>query len=61
MMNATKMKQGDRFWCSWMHRYIYFRRSYFSHNRGITIYEFEDITDCLIDLNECQVAKLVKK
>ena len=61
MMSMTKMKQGDKFWCSWMHRTIFFRRSYFSKRRGITIYEFEDIADVIIDLTEDQIAKLEKR
>lgn len=44
-----------------MSRYLYFRRSYFSHLRGVTIYEFEDIADARFDLLESQVAKLKRK
>lgn len=60
-MKAVEMKKGDKFWCWWMSRNLYFRRSYFSHLRGVTIYEFEDIADARVDLLESQVAKLERR
>ena len=60
-MKVADLKRGERLWCWWMHRYLYFRRSYFSHLRGVTIYEFEDVGDAKVDLLESQVGKLERR
>ncbi len=38
------MKKGDRFWCCWLSRFVWFRRE-FVNRSGEVMYVFEDITD----------------
>lgn len=54
------MKKNDKFWCWWMSRNLYFRRSYVKYPSGVTLYEFEDISGAAFDLTEEQVGKLKK-
>lgn len=59
MMNVKELKKGSKFWCWWLSRNIYFRRTI--EDRGVTYYVFEDICDEQFKLTEDMVAKLEKR
>ena len=61
MANVEGLKKGEKFWCRWMSRNLYFVRELKNRYTGITYYVFEDITDARFDLTEEQVGKLERK
>lgn len=52
------MERGEKFWCWWMSRYLWFRRTFVNRYTGVTYYVFEDAGDAQFDLTESQVARL---
>ena len=61
MANVKALKKGERFWCWWMSRYLFFRMSYVKCFTGVTCYVFEDIADARFELTEEQVGKLERR
>lgn len=73
-MKAEDLKRGERYWCWWKSRYLYFLRSYskvatlldevpagVALGQQFTVYSFEDVDGARTTLNEEQVAKLRKE
>lgn len=57
MMTKTNLIPGAKYWCGWMHRYLWYNgRAYNGKD-----YEFTDAGDVLVTLNESQVGKLEKR
>lgn len=46
-----------RYWCWWLHRFLYYKGKY--KTRGTMIYQFKDITDEPFSLKEEDVEKLL--
>lgn len=55
------MERGEKFWCWWMSRYLWFRRTFVNRYTGVAYYVFEDAGDAQFDLTESQVAKLERR
>lgn len=51
------MKKGEKFWCWWLHRYLYYSGKAYNAKD----YEFVDICDELFVLNADEVEKLEKR
>lgn len=61
-MKGKELKKGDKFWCWWLHRYLYFVQKYESRdNLKSMCYLFEDIADVRFTLGESQLKKLERK
>ena len=52
-MNITDLKRGQKFWCSWSWRYLWYKGK-----DGSGKYIFEDAGDCIFTLDEEHVKKL---
>lgn len=61
MKNFEVLKRGDKFWCWWLSRNLYFRRAFENQATGAVTFVFEDIADAQFDLTEEQVGKLERR
>lgn len=53
-MTVKELKVGRKYWCWWMSRYIWYNgRAYNAKD-----YEFVDIADCIITLDQKRVEQL---
>lgn len=61
MKNLEVLKKGDKFWCWWLSRNLYFRRAVEDCTTGAVTYVFDDIADVRFNLTESQFEKLERR
>lgn len=61
MKNLEVLKKGDKFWCWWMSRNLYFLKAFENRATGAATFVFEDINGARFDLTESQFDKLERR